>query len=339
MTAAMNISNEEFEYPWHCWEEYDDNSSPLHKIHGISVFAKEDESLFCDEDDLPIGDEKWDPFVTMKEDKGNYKIPLQKYVELVNEREPKHQDSPYGILVTGVSHLRPRPSSTPSYRKPILKAEPPLSNAAKKEGKKASKQTPYFCFVLEKGTDLMGLGMALVYDNLEENHCSLVRTSEEWNEEPWQGDMLLQIYSKERIDITTVDDERLTGMLTSRGNDSKPVIFPKAANIDGSYYFTFPYLAAKFRLHSFVLKAMAEPILLEEFEDDDAFTMYKTALLLFSAGGPHEVIQMLELGRYQVDSLPGSSREYLLRAVDGINTDNMTSEECDVLFDAAYLLR
>eukprot|EP00797_Seminavis_robusta_P015705 Sro2353_g324480.1 n/a (331) ;mRNA; r:13519-14511 len=254
----------------------------------------------------------------MKEGKGNYKIPLEKYKDLVVHREGKERrHSRYGVLITDVSH------EEDSIAKKSLK---------KKEGGKTKmQQTLYFSFVLEKGTDLRALGMALVYDNLGEDHCSLVRTTENPTK-PQRGQTPLITFQDE-IDYTSKGTT-----LTPDNRNLQPVRLH--VEIGGCDYYAFPYVAAHFRLHSIVLKAAAEPIPLDHFEDDQTETIFKAASLLFSAEIEelYDVIQMLERVGYAVDNLPSSSRKLLLAAIDTLDTEQMTREEREALSDASDML-
>ena len=329
-TAAMSFS--EVTLPWHhlCDGE-------LH-VRGIPVFCR----------DTAIEPSPFNPFTEMQnmDVDTTYSLPLNEYQKhlLTDEQQGK---GVFGILETSTSHEMHRGFFPPKIKSKSLKVN------KKKSPGPATEQVFFFRFVLKKGTDLRKHGMAVVYDNMgnSEGHCSLIRYKEApGNQRPWKyTNPHGRVVVPDEFDSSkSPSDAELDKLLSPRhGLEQPETIFQEIAGIE---YLTFPCLAAEYELHDFAVKARAEPLPLDEFDDLDAQSMYHAALVLFSTDcigeDVYDALRVLESAHYAAKFVDSSTRKTLLQAMESVDVPDWKEividadiEPSEALLDGVDILR
>jgi hypothetical protein len=171
---------------------------------------------------------------------------------------------------------------------------------------------PCFRYKLREGTNLAPFGMAVIYDNSSEYHCTLVRKNETIPDKRiWVGKSYYPFLPKDaflELGDNFSDDVRDTILreLAFRPfaeHEEPETIYEK---IFGKPYIVFPKVAAMFVLHDFLMKASAEPMPLEKYDDPSQHSMYQAASVLYHIDTDNDVrmaIEELEGAAYQISDV------------------------------------
>ena len=163
--AAMK--GNELRFPWNGGVSGQGNLG----AHGVS--------LYCENDATEIS-AIVNPFRQIEEVEkvGFTRLSLEKYgAFLAGMGAVKHTE--FGILETSVSHQMVDESI--SEAKPRIKS----NDKVRKANGLATERLVCFRYKLRKGMDLAPYGMALVYDNSSQYHCTLIRENELEDEQRW----------------------------------------------------------------------------------------------------------------------------------------------------------
>ena len=329
-TAAM--SKKEHAFPW-----YSLSNDGL-AVNGISVFTGTNPNLpFCDDPKLPLTDDKRNPFKTVQKGKGvKYSIALGEYDGIAKIADGGRARDPYfGVLKTLLSH----------DEQGGLNDEKIAVDKSTRQKGDATEQTVYFRFALRKGTPLgQDHGMAVVYDATSEGHCSLVRLQEKQDESEvpsvvgqFPNNVYLKRSNKAFKSITPLGRRH---MLSPEKKKNQPeTLYP--FRIAGQDYHVFPRLAPSFYLHDVEVKARAEPLPLETFDDSDgdAEVIFRASVLLFNSLNTSDdtvytALGVLEAHGFIVADIDASFLNVLLGALWQVDKEKMTCVECDAI-DAA----
>jgi hypothetical protein len=313
--AAMNSS--EAELPWYAVSKQGNLV-----VHGASLCCKDE----AQESDIV------DPFraVEENEETGVTRLTMEQYEGLVNDRGGKLHPV-FGILQTNVSH-----QMTP-FERELPKDMPKRKEKGSKKKRMTSERLVCFRYKLRKGTDLSKYGMALVYDNSSRYNCSLIREkspeptkSRKWgcHEFLHESVPVLPVdYSPE--DVGSADSDERDELLRTK------ILCPFAefvgsadyeeperwfACIAGKQYLAFPKVAALFVLHDLYMKASAEPVALERFDNPLQQPMFWAASVLYHIDADDDVrkaIEELEESAYHVSDVDSS---YLLTLRSAMQT-------------------
>jgi len=310
MTAAM--SEDEQGLPWHALTDEGELV-----VRGVSVFWEDERTK--------IGNPR-DPYLDVQRGIGTYSIDLGTYEQLARKQPNPEIDPVFGLLETTITHKK-----AASGRLAVKNFKISVPAVDRQKQQEATEQSVLFRFKLEQGTDLSKYGMAVVYDNLGPNecHCSLVRESPSGNEHPLDWIPIYRVHRRlfapRQIDsLDGLTDQELKDMLSPRQVHEQPEIIDDE-DIAGQSYSAIPKLAALFELQDFIVKARAEPLPPDTFDDSDARALYYAGLILFLAHSVTEdfywALQMLEAADYKVGSLDGSVCKTLIKAMENADVE------------------
>jgi hypothetical protein len=285
--AAMKDS--EMELPWHSVSEKGNLDA-----HGVSLYFK---------DEATVTDIVLDPFRPVDEDEqvGNTRLTLEQYMRLVNAEGAKPHPV-FGIIETFVSHqMTPAGAVAKGVpKRAVAKGAPKRAEEGPTKKPLASERMVCFRYKLREGTNLAPFGMALIYDNSSKHHCSLIRKkTPEPNKRMWMevvGFPFLPLVSSAEF-LNCTDSNQRNALLRDNilcpfAEHEEPETF--YGKIVGKPYLVFPKVAALFALNDFLMKASAEPVPLEKYDDPSQHSMYKAALVLYHIDTDNDVRMALE---------------------------------------------
>jgi hypothetical protein len=288
------IKDSEIEFPWHSVSQQENLAA-----HGVSLSCK---------DEATKSDIVLDPFRPVGEEEkvGDTSLTLEQYARLMKDKSAEPHPV-FGILETLVSHqMIPAGTAVKGVPRKKRKKEKGETNCL------ASMRLPCFRYKLREGTNLAPFGMALIYDNSSEYHCTLVRKNETIPDKRiWVGKSYYPFLPKDaflELGDNFSDDVRDTilrevAFRPFAEHEEPETIYEK---IFGKPYIVFPKVAAMFVLHDFLMKASAEPMPLEKYDDPSQHSMYQAASVLYHIDTDNDVrmaIEELEGAAYQISDV------------------------------------
>jgi hypothetical protein len=208
----------------------------------------------------------------------------------------------FGIIETFVSHqMTPAGAVAKGVpKRAVAKGAPKRAEEGPTKKPLASERMVCFRYKLREGTNLAPFGMALIYDNSSKRHCSLIRKkTPEPNKRMWMevvGFPFLPLVSSAEF-LNCTDSNQRNALLRDNilcpfAEHEEPETF--YGKIVGKPYLVFPKVAALFALNDFLMKASAEPVPLEKYDDPSQHSMYKAALVLYHIDTDNDVRMALE---------------------------------------------
>ena len=318
--AAMKPN--ELQLPW-CEEVIKGADLKLH-IRGVSLFCVDlatDEPATTAPFTSPIQPEEFK--------KHHSQLSLEDYYNSI-EKEGVDLDPTFGILRTEMSHVVDDDG--------VKMTRESVNESAKGSGKKnprAQRREVYFRYKLRPDVNLGKYGMAVVYDNYSQGHCTLIREKDPASATAWIPVLearnyvpMRRVYEYYSIIEEGGSNERINEFFRSildpsDGDNVEPEYFTHNIHGGRQYYRIFPKVASLFVLHDLTMKVFAEPEKLSQFDNDAQWSMYVAALILYHLGDDDDDLRMaieeLEVARYQVESTNNLSLcETLLDAIEGV---------------------
>eukprot|EP00978_Attheya_sp_CCMP212_P001747 scaffold3577_cov60-Attheya_sp.AAC.4 len=209
----------------------------------------------------------------------------------------------------------------------------------------------FFRYKLKTGFDLGVFGMALLFDNTSPDHCSLIRI-DEGRERYWDTLSNRPVLAWPD-DVGFPDDHQdlddtLREILTLSPAKYQPEVYE--TDVAGLPYLAVPCLAARFEMHDFLIRASAEPVPLDHFENDTQRCVFLGIFLVhyLSDGDVNWAIQQMEAAEYLVDNVDSACRLALLGRMYGIRWDTewesvdikcvLDMDPCEDLIEAIRVL-
>lgn len=293
---CTSLNNKEKNYPHFCIA---DNKV---KVHGASLFGCDD---YTQATSLMPSDD-----ITPHEAPGAFCVPRSNFGQEASE---------FGIL-RAPQLLDGHGEMVPDYKDTLNKN----STTVKKRS--------YFCrFRLSLGTNLADVGMAVIYDNYEDGHFTLIPEEDRFNWTPntrWWGNMHLL---EPRAGSTAAQQPE--AFLCRISGSSNSLVFPLAAQ--------------KFEFHDFIMKASALPwdmkFLDGDSNDDDedpdktpdkkvlgeaSNTVFKHCGVLYNTHDALTALDVLHKNEFNWKLAPLFCFEVLRSAIDELlSADENTIEE------------
>jgi hypothetical protein len=316
--AAMK--DDELLFPWNGGVSGQGNLG----VHGVSLKCKDEATDIGDISDIV------NPFRPIEENEmtGLTRLTLEKYEALlVDKGADKHLV--FGILETSLSH------KMVDEINPVAKSRIWSDDKVRKDrraNKLATERLVCFRYKIRKGTDLAPYGMALVYDNSSQHHCTMVRENRIKEEERiWVIFKRLLLPDDHCVELRSSVSNNVLRESVLRPFEPQREPERTTATIAGKEFAVFPKVSALFVLHDISMKASAEPVPPEKFDDSSQRSMYWAALVLYHVDPDDDVrvaIAELEAAAYRVSRVDRPHHLTLLSAMEvAMNHDDLIEIE------------
>jgi hypothetical protein len=138
----------------------------------------------------------------------------------------------------------------------------------------------YWRYVIRRGTDLSTLGVSLVFDNASKNHFTLIPNQRNNLSCTKWGVRLpnpRQMHVFQQMNLYRRDPAQPTPPVDTQPEHIFPVRYQKD-------YVTYPWVAQKFELHDFVMRASGLVQSVELYDDEDRQNIAQAAEIMYDRG-------------------------------------------------------